>query len=125
MTVATMVLQHSCPGASCPGRTRHHLVAVDGAALLVHQQAAVSVASKATPTSYPPEPRRRPVLQVGGAAVAVDVDAVGGVVDEVRVGLEGGRRAPARVALAAPLAQSTRIFSPARSDSTVEATKSI
>ena len=29
------------------------------------------------------------------------------------------------VALAAPLAQSTRILSPARSDSTVEATKSI
>ena len=75
------------------GADGQDLVAVDGPPLLVHQQAAVRVAVKGHADVVAPlHHGGGQVLQVGGAAAAVDVHPVRVPVDEVRPGLEAAEQ---------------------------------
>ena len=81
------------PALHVQGAHRQDLVAVDDAAGLVHQQAAVRVPVKGhADVIAAPHHGGGQVLQVGGAAVAVDVHPVRVPVDEVRPGLEAAEQ---------------------------------
>lgn len=99
------------------GAHGHDLVAVDGLAFFVHQQAAVGVAVEGNAQIIAAgDDALGQGLQVGRAAAVVDIDTVGLRMDEV--GVEGQRTEQVRgQALAAPLAQSTSTRRPVRSQS--------